>query len=342
MRRAVVDLAAARPAWRFGLEETGAIRGAFGRGWDVVPVAAQANSDGDGGGGSAQAIAAVQGAEVYFGWGVPRDVASSATGTLRWAHSASVGVGSSITPAFLATGAVLTNARGIHAEPMADWVIAAVGVCLRGFLPAIAARAAGRWHKDAFTDGTVPVREIAGVRLGLVGLGGIGTAVARRAGVLGMEVRAVRRHPDKRRPRGVRWVGGSAQLPQLAATSDVLVVAAPSTAATHALVNAALLDRMPRGSFLINVARGSLVDELAVVARLDQGHLAGYVTDVAVREPPADDSPLWTHPGVLLTPHVSAVTPGFRARATALIVENIGRYRSGRRLKNVVDLEAGY
>jgi phosphoglycerate dehydrogenase-like enzyme len=85
-----------------------------------------------------------------------------------------------------------------------------------------------------------------------------------------------------------------------------------------------------------------LVDEQAVVARLTSGHLAGYVTDVASAEPPRRASPLWTHPGVLLTPHVSGVTPAYQARATALIVDNLQRYRRGRRLRNVVDIAGGY
>jgi phosphoglycerate dehydrogenase-like enzyme len=128
----------------------------------------------------------------------------------------------------------------------------------------------------------------------------------------------------------------------LAARSDVLVLAAPATATTRTLVDAAVLDRLPHGAYLINVARGSLVDEQAVVARLTTGQLAGYVTDVAGKEPPRRESPLWTHPGVLITPHVSGVTPAYQARATALIVDNLQRYRRGRPLRNVVDLAAGY
>ncbi|MEX0691463.1 MAG: NAD(P)-dependent oxidoreductase [Gemmatimonadales bacterium] len=342
MRRAVLDLAAGRPTWRFGLRETGAMRRALGRGWDVAVVQAPTDSDGDGGSASDEAIAAARGAEVYVGWGVPLPVVRAATDSLRWAHTASVGVGAALTPAFLATGALLTNGRGILDEPMADWVLAAMGVCLRGFLPAIAARQDGRWIKDAFTDGSIRPREFAGTRVGLVGLGGVGSAVARRAHRLGMEVRAVRRRRDGRRPAGVRWVGGPTQLGTLAARSDVLVLAAPATAITRTLVEAEALDRLPHGAYLINVARGSLVDERAVVARLTTGQLAGYVTDVAGEEPPRRESPLWTHPGVLITPHVSGVTPAYQARATALIVDNLQRYRRGRRLRNVVDLAAGY
>ncbi|MCL6499603.1 MAG: hypothetical protein K6U07_06230, partial [Firmicutes bacterium] len=102
------------------------------------------------------------------------------------------------TPAFLATGAKLTNSRGIHAKPIAEWVIAAVGMCFRGLVWAVAGQREGRWLKDAVTDRSLPVRELSGARMGIVGLGGIGSEIARRAAALGMEVRAVRRHPEKR------------------------------------------------------------------------------------------------------------------------------------------------
>jgi D-2-hydroxyacid dehydrogenase (NADP+) len=287
VRRAVVDLASPRPVWRVPDATVAAVRRAFGRGWEVESVGAFASSDGDGAAGSAEALAAAEGA-------------------LRWAHSAAAGVGASITPEFRATGAVLTNSRGIHAEPIADWVIAALGFCLRGFHAAVRAQAEGRWAKDVFTDGTVRPRELAGTRVGIVGFGGIGRAVARRSAALGMEVSAVRRHPGLTRPRPLRWIGGPAQLQELAGR------------------------------------RGGLLDEDALLAALDAGRLAGCALDVFAHEPLAADHPLWGHPRALVFPHVSAVSNRFWERETALLVENIARYRRGTRLKNVVNLDLGY
>ena len=157
-----------------------AIRRAFGRGFEVVEIGAASSSDGDGGGGSAEAVAAARGAEVYMGYGVPPAVARAAQGTLKWAPSAAAGVRATLTPELLATGAALTNAKGLHAEPMADWVVAAIGFCLRGLHDAVRAQRDARWTKDLFTAGRVRVREFTGTRVGVVGLGGIGTAVARR------------------------------------------------------------------------------------------------------------------------------------------------------------------
>jgi phosphoglycerate dehydrogenase-like enzyme len=336
-----VDLAATRPVWSAPSAVLRDVRRAFGRGWRVVPVRALASSDGDGGAGNEAAIAAAAGAEVYIGWGVPRGVAAAARGTLRWVHTAAAGVGASITPEFRATGALLTNSRGVHAEPIADWVVAAIGFCLRGFHEAVAAQAARRWAKDVFTDGTVPVREFAGTRVGLVGLGGIGRAVARRCRALGMRVSAVRQTSGRPTPRGVEWVGGPRQIRTLARRSDVLVVAAPHTTRTRRLVDGPVLAALPRGAYVVNVARGELIDEAALAAALD-AHLGGAVLDVFDREPLPDASPLWRHPRMLVSPHVSGVTDRFWARQTGLLVDNIRRYRGGRRLRNLVNLDREY
>jgi phosphoglycerate dehydrogenase-like enzyme len=342
MRRAVVDLASTRPVWSAPASVTRAVRRAFGRDWRVATVRALASSDGDGGAGSMAAITAAAGAEVYIGWGIPREVVAAAGDTLRWAHSAAAGVGASITPQLRATGARLTNSRGVHAEPVADWVLAAIGFCLRGLHEAVAAQREGRWAKDPFTDGRVPVREFGGTRVGLIGLGGIGRAVAARCGALGMPVSAVRHSPARRRPRGVQWVGSPRQVRTLARRSDVLVVAAPHTAHTRGVVDATVLAALPRGAFVINVARGELVDEDALLAALDRGHVAGAALDVFGREPLPGNHRFWRHPRVLVSPHVSGVSDRFWARETDLLVENIHRYRAGRRLRNLVDPDRGY
>jgi phosphoglycerate dehydrogenase-like enzyme len=319
-----------------------AIRRTLGRGWDVRQVTVPGVSDGDGAAPSPDAVTAARGAEVYFGWGVSAAVIAAATDSLRWVHSAAAGVGASITPALLASDAVFTNSRGIHAAPISDWVVAAVAFCARGFHTAAAAQRDGQWAKGAFTDGTVPLRELSELTVGIIGLGGIGSAIARRCGALGMTVRAIDRRPVRRRPAGVVWVGRPRDLHRLARASDILVIAAPHTAETRNLVDADVLAALPRGAYVINVSRGALLDEEALLAALDSGHVQGCVLDVFAAEPLPRDHRFWTHPGVFLTPHVSGVTERFWERETALILENIRRYRAGKRLVNIVDLHAGY
>ena len=341
MKKLVVDLASPRPVWRIPEARVAEIRGALGKQWEIAVVQSPAVSDGDGGAGSPEAIAAVRGAEVYLGFGVPSGVVAAGRGTLRWAHSGAAGVGSSLAH-LRGTSIILTNSAGIHAEPMADWVLAAIAYFTRGLDRMVAAQRAGRWAKEEFTDSEVPLRELRDLRVGIFGLGGIGSAVARRARALGMPVAGVRRHPQRGGPDGVRWVGGWEELGRLAAESDCLVIAAPHTTQTAGAVSRDVLARLPAGAIVVNVSRGSLLDETALLERLDAGALAGAALDVFATEPLPAGHPFWRHPRVLMSPHVSAVTGRFWERETALIVDNIRRYLAGAPLTHVVDLEAGY
>jgi phosphoglycerate dehydrogenase-like enzyme len=335
----VVDLASPRAVWRITDPSVAAIRAALGTGWEVVEVQAPAASDGDGGSGSPESIAATRDAEIYLGYGVPSGVVDAGRPSLRWVHTGTAGVGSSL-PQLRGTQIVLTNSAGVQAEPMADWVIAAIAYFARGFDRMVEAQARGRWAKDEFTDLALPVRELRDLRVGIIGLGGIGAAVAQRAMALGMSVAGVRRRPE--RGGGLRWVGGLDELPRLAAESDCLVIAAPHTAATAGTVNRQVLELLPKDAMVVNVSRGSLLDEAALLDLINQGRLAGAALDVFSVEPLPEGHPFWRHPRVLVSPHVSAVTNRFWERETALIVDNIRRYLAGAPLVNVVDLEAGY
>jgi len=341
MRRLVIDLRSRRPAWRIPDRSIAAIRETAGPGWEVADVAAPADSDGDGGAGAPEAVAAAAGAEVYLGYGVPAGVAQAARGTLRWAHSGTAGVASALAH-LRGAGVILTNSAGVHAEPMADWVLAAVAYFARGLDVMVAAQREGRWAKDEFTELRWPVRELRDLRLGIVGLGGIGTAVARRGLALGLRVASVRRRPERGGISGLAWIGGTDQVGRLCADSDALVVAAPHTTETAGLLDATLLARLPAQAIVVNVARGSLVDEAALRDALDTGHLRGAALDVFAAEPLPSSHPFWSHPRVLVSPHVCAVTTRFWERETALILDNLRRYLAGEPLVNVVDSDAGY
>jgi phosphoglycerate dehydrogenase-like enzyme len=341
VRRLVIDLASPRAAWRIPKTSVVQIKNAVGAGWDVMEINAPAVSDGDGGSGSPEAVAAARGAEIYLGFGVPSGVAAAAQDTLRWAHTATAGVGSSLAH-MSGTRVLLTNSAGVHAEPIADWVVAAIGYFTRGLNRMVSAQRQGRWAKEDFTDGAVPMREFRELRLGVFGLGGIGTAVARRGLALGMKVSGVRRRPERGGPKGVEWVGGLSDLARLAGGSDVLVIAAPHTTETVGAVDRRVLERLPHQALVINVSRGSLLDEQALLELLERGRLTGAALDVFATEPLPAGHPFWSHPRVLMAPHVSAVSDRFWERETALIVDNIRSYLAGAPLTNLVDLEAGY
>ena len=339
-RRLVIDLASPRAAWRIPRPNVVEIKNAVGTSWDVLEVKAPAVSDGDGGLGSPEAIAAARGAEIYLGFGVPSGVAAAAKDTLRWAHSATAGIGSSL--GHVGTGVLVTNSAGVHAEPMADWVVAAIAYFVRGLDRMLSAQRQSRWAKDDFTDGAIPMREFRELRLGVFGLGGIGTAVARRGLALGMKVSGVRRRPERGGPKGVEWVGALADLPRLASGSDVLVIAAPHTTETVGAVDRRVLERLPHQALVINVSRGSLLDEQALLELLELRRLRGAALDVFATEPLPAGHAFWSHPRVLVSPHVSAVSGRFWERETALIVSNISSYLAGAPLTNLVDREAGY
>ncbi len=336
-----MDLASPRAAWRVPAPVVSAIREALGAGWEVVEVRAPAASDGDGGSGTREAVTAARGAEIYLGYGVPAGVVEAARGSLRWAHSGTAGVGASL-PHLKGSGVVLTNSASVHADPLADWAIAAIAYFARGLDWMREAQASGRWAKEDFTDLRVPLKEFRDLHVGVFGLGGIGSAVARRALALGMSVAGVRRRAAKGGPTGIRWVGGMHDLPRLAAESDCLVIAAPHTRETAGAVNRSVLERLPEGAVVLNVSRGTLLDEAALLALLDAGRLRGAALDVFATEPLPPGHPFWVHRRVLVSPHASAVTARFWERETGLIVENIRRYLAGAPLLNVVDLEAEY
>ena len=340
-RRLVVDLASPLAAWRMPPVVADAIREALGPGWELVLVQAPAASDGDGGSGSPEAVAAARGAEIYVGYGVPPGVVAAGKGTLQWAHSGTAGVGASL-PHLAGSGVVLTNSAAVHAEPIADWAIAAIAYFARGLDRMREFQAAGQWGRRAFADLEVRVRELGELRLGVFGLGGIGGAIARRGVALGMRVAGVRRRSARGGPTGVRWVGGLADLPRLAAESDCLVIAAPHTAETRGAVSRTVLERLPHDAIVVNVSRGTLLDETALLAVLDASRVRGAALDVFAAEPLPAGHPFWRHPRVLVSPHVAAVTARFWERETGLIVENIRRYLAGSPLTNTVDLEAGY
>jgi phosphoglycerate dehydrogenase-like enzyme len=343
-RRLVIDLASPHTAWRAPRSVAAEIAAALGAGWQVHEVDQPASSDGDGGIGSEESVRAASGSEIYLGYGVPPGVVTAARSTLRWVHTGSAGVGASL-PHLRGTGIVLTNSAGVHAEPMADWVLAAIAYFTRSLDYMLEAQRVERWLKAEFANFQYPVSELSDLRVGIYGLGGIGTAVARRLLALGSRVAGLRRHPERGAPAdapGLEWVGGSDDLARLAARSDCLVIAAPHTRRTAGMVDRAILQRLPRGAVVVNVSRGSLLDELALLELLDSGHLRGAALDVFRVEPPVQGHPFWRHSRVLMSPHAGAVTTRFWERELALILENIRRYLAGAPLKNVVDFEAQY
>jgi phosphoglycerate dehydrogenase-like enzyme len=341
--RLVVDLRAASPAWSLTDEAAAAIRGAAPPGWTTHIVDAPTISDGDGNESpSAEVMREIATADVYVGFGMPRALFIAAP-RLRWIHSAAAGVGSLLFPELRSSDVILTNSAGVHAVPMAEHVLGGILFVLRQFDVAVAQQRARAWNRDPFVGMGSRIREMGEYRALVLGAGGIGTEIARRLSALGVRCTGIRRRPERGLPDGFAEVFGIEALDGLLPNADILVIAAPATGETRGLVTAERLDHLPQGAIVVNVARGSLLDEHALAKRLREGRLSGAVLDVFEREPLPSDSDLWDAPRLLLTPHVSATSPrGYWRRQLELFTDNLARFAAGRPMRNVVDKVAGY
>ena len=241
---------------------------------------------------------------------------------LRWFQSPAAGYDSPVFAELVARGVTVTNAH-VNSLPIAEFVMRAV---LDEF------QDAQQWRRLAGQrDWRIhDWREVSGTTWLIVGLGSIGSAVAVRARAFGAEVIGCRRHPSADDPSD-RTVTPD-HLFEVVGLADVVVLAAPSTPDTDNLVDAAFLARMREDAILVNVARGTLVDEDALLEALDRGRPAVAVLDVFRREPLPEDHPLWTHPSVRVTPHNAAGGRGRLARQAELFAENLDRYLAGRPL----------
>jgi phosphoglycerate dehydrogenase-like enzyme len=224
---------------------------------------------------------------------------------------------------------------------MAEHTLGMLIALARYFPDAVRYQQEHRWAQQEIWDKPLRPRELAGQVLLIVGFGAVGRELARRVKPLGMKIWAVTRSGKGDRELAER-VFAVAQLEAALSEADFVVLAAPETPETRHLIGARQLDVMKPTAYLLNVARGSLVDEPALVAALERRAIAGAALDVAAQEPLPPESPLWALENVFITPHVSAASESLWGRQTALLLENLERWFSGRELLNRVDLKRGY
>jgi phosphoglycerate dehydrogenase-like enzyme len=343
MRLLVADVAARSLNWSLPPEGAAILLKATPPGWRIHIVKSPTSSDGDGPPRpSDEVMAAVADAEAYFGFGIPRDLFLAAP-RLRWVHSAAAGVGSALHDEMRASDVVLTNSAGIHAVPIAEYVVAGVLHFLRGLDFAVEQQREGRWDKSRFVAVDAPLREMDTVRALIVGTGGLGGETAKRLTALGATCTGVRRRVELGPPPGFARVIPLSDIDAALPHHDVIVLAAPVTPQTAGLLTAARLDLLPPSAIVVNVARGALIDDEALIDRLERGRIRGAVLDVFREEPLASASPLWQLRRVLLTPHIAPVSPGrFWPRQLELFLDNWNRYVKGESLRNVVNKTAGY
>jgi phosphoglycerate dehydrogenase-like enzyme len=271
---------------------------------------------------------------------------------LTWVHSATSGVERALTPASRERGLVVTNARGVFSRPIAEYVLMMILAVSRRLPQLLELQRERTWQP---LEGA----ELRDVTVGIVGLGSIGRAVAGLAAGFGCRVVAVRRHAagegasrDDAGDRGgdasgldelpLARVGGPETLADLLAESDFIVLAAPLTPETEDMINSETLDKVKPGAWLINVARGRLIDERALIRALRDGHLGGAVLDTFRDEPLPPMSSFYDLPNVIVTPHTAWSSGRVLDRSVELFCDNLRRFAAGEPLLNVVDPDAGY
>ena len=276
-------------------------------------------------------------AEVLFSYRASRDAIAAvfpAARRLRWIQTGSAGVDGLLFPELVASDVVVTNARGVFDDAIAEWALGAMLSFATGIVRSLVDQRDHRWDADRRTE------RLAGTRLVVVGPGPIGRATARLARAAGMEVEAVgtrARLDDDLGP-----VAGPEGFLDALGRADVVLDALPLTERTRHRFDAEAFAAMRPSARFLNVGRGATVDEAALVRALAEGRIAGAALDVFEVEPLPPDSPLWSMPNVIVSPHVCGDFVGWEAVVVRLFVDNLGRYVRGEPLRNPVDRALGY
>jgi phosphoglycerate dehydrogenase-like enzyme len=271
-------------------------------------------------------------ADMMIAWRFPMEVLQQA-GKLRWIQLTSAGIDHLLGAREFLRGVVVTNTRGIHVHIMADYTFAAILALQWGFPHLLREQGAKKW----ITRDTEP---LAGKTLGIVGVGAIGSEIARRAQSFQMKVVGVKRNPLPMTE--VNQIFGPDRLHEMFSLADFVVILVPATPETYRMIGESELRAMKRTAYLINIARGTVVVESALVRALQENWIAGAVLDVFEKEPLPEDSPLWTLENVIVTPHLSGNLQDYANRVMVIFGENYQRWKAGKQLLNVVDLEKGY
>ncbi|WP_435868962.1 D-2-hydroxyacid dehydrogenase [Actinomadura coerulea] len=280
---------------------------------------------------------ALPGADVLFMWDFLSDALAGAwpeSGGPGWVHIASAGVDRLMFPGLIDSDTVVTNSRGVFDEPIAEYVLGLVLAFAKDLHTTFRLQGERRWrHRET--------ERITGARALVVGTGPIGRAIGRRLSAAGLAVSGAGRTARDADP-DLGVVHPMERLGEALAGADYVVLAAPLTPQTRGMIDAAALERMRPSARLVNVGRGGLVAEDDLVRALRAGRIAGAALDVFEDEPLPASSPLWDMPGVIVSPHMSGDVVGWRDELVRLFADNLGRYVSGRPLRNVVDKRLGY
>jgi phosphoglycerate dehydrogenase-like enzyme len=278
--------------------------------------------------------------DIFVGYSLRAEQLTAAR-KLKWIHSTAAGVAQLMYPELRDSGIVVTNPSGIFSVPMAEHTTGLLLALARNFPDSVRQQDLAHWSQQELWDKPQHLIELNGQVLLIVGFGSIGREVAKRARAFDMRVWGVTRsgkgdlaHAEK--------ILAVEDLHDALPEADFVLIAAPETAETRHLIGAEQIAKMKRGARLINVGRGSLLDEAALVQALKSGVLGGAALDVTRVEPLPAESSLWKTPNLMITPHTSGVSDRLWHRQTAILMELLERWFDGRELFNLVDFARGY
>ena len=278
--------------------------------------------------------------DVLIGWAIQPEQFRAAR-RLKWIHSPAAAVHQLMFPDLIKSDVIVTNSGDVHGPVVAEHAIAVLLALAKRLPQAMAYQKKHEWAQEMLWREQPRPREISGETVVVVGMGSIGREFTERAKALGMRVLAVRENPQKGTA-GADAVYGPEQLDAVLPEADYLLLCTPVTPSTNGLINRARLGLMKRDAYLINVGRGSLADEAALVEALRNRTIAGAALDVFNHEPLPRESPFWDFDNMLITPHTAAVTDRLWERHYRLICENLTRFLEGRLLLNLIDKHRGY
>jgi D-2-hydroxyacid dehydrogenase (NADP+) len=278
--------------------------------------------------------------DIFVGYSLRAEQLKSAK-KLKWIHSTATGVAQLMYPELQNSGILVTNPSGIFSVPMAEHTMGLLLALARNFPDSVRGQDRAKWSQQEIWDKPQHLTELNGKVLLIVGYGRIGAEVAKRAKAFDMRVWGVTRSGNGKRDHAER-IFAAADLQEALPEADYVLISAPETPGTKHLIGTAQIAKMKHGARVINIARGSLVDETALVQALENGALAGAALDVTQTEPLPVESPLWRAPNLFITPHTSGVSDRLWDRQTALLVDLLERWFDGRELFNQVDFTRGY
>src|SRR5690349_20355882 len=278
--------------------------------------------------------------DIFVGYSLRAKQLKDAT-KLKWLHSTAAGVAQLMYPELRDSGILVTNPSGAFSVPMAEHTMGLLLALARNFPDSVRQQDRANWSQQELWDKPQHLAEVNGQVLLIVGYGSIGRELAKRAKAFGMRVWGVTRSGEGDGAH-VERILPAAELHEALPEADYVVISAPETVETKHLIGVVELAKVKRGVRLINVGRGSLLDETALICALKTGALGGAAIDVAETEPLPADSPLWKAPNLFITPHTSALSDRLWVRQAALLVELLERWFDGREMFNCVDLSRGY